>query len=131
MSKPIEQSYPTPPAHVAPYVEALGFELAIEFLIRFGGSKVYYAKNPRNSAVVELVGVDRAKMLYEKFYGLDGKVPLANHWLAECLAFEGYSKTATARRLRVTHSALNNWLNSPPSSFRKHTCSFEACSNDD
>ena len=40
------------PAHVRPYVDALGLQLAARFLMEFGGSVGYLSVNPRQDAEI-------------------------------------------------------------------------------
>ena len=48
---------PRVPAQVAPYVEVLGVDGAIEFLLAFGGSEIYLTTDPKSrSRVVEVLG---------------------------------------------------------------------------
>ena len=57
-------AYPKPTAQVEPYVEVFGFDLAIAFLLQFGGAELYVAKDPKGRSQLEaLVGPDRAKAL--------------------------------------------------------------------
>ncbi len=54
--------YPKPTAQVAPYVDALGVDLAIAFLLRFGGTEVYIAANPRGGSDLEgVIGPDQIR----------------------------------------------------------------------
>ncbi len=44
--------YPNPPAHVQTYVRVLGSELAVDFLMAFGGAQLYIAPNPKKRSPV-------------------------------------------------------------------------------
>ena len=103
--------YPKPTAQVAPYVEVLGYDLAIAFLMQFGGAELYIAKDPKGRGQLEaLVGADRAKALGAIDHRLQRRVPLAKPWLAQCLAVRGLSANAIARTLRVTDVSVRSWL---------------------
>ena len=104
-------AYPKPTAHVEPYVEAFGFDMAITFLLQFGGAQLYVGKNPRGRSQFEaLVGAERAKALAALGHRLQPRVPLAKRWLATCLAVRGQSTAEIARTLRVTDTSVRSWL---------------------
>jgi hypothetical protein len=103
---------PNPTAQVAPYVEALGLELAVEFLLQFGGAELHFAADPRGTGAVEkLVGADKAKALAEsRNQALQKRVPLAKRWLARMLHWQGHSTAQIARTLRATDVSVRGWL---------------------
>ena len=104
-------AYPKPTAQVEPYVEVFGFDLAIAFLLQFGGAELYVAKDPKGRSQLEaLVGPDRAKALGAITHRLQPRVPIANRWLAACLAARGLSKAEIARTLRVSNNSVRAWL---------------------
>ena len=99
------QPMPRPPAHVQPFVEALGPDMAVTYLLTYGGAEVYLRKKPNERIpYVEVVGLEGAKALAERAARgwLPRRVPLANAWLAAMLAWQGQSASEIARRLRVT-----------------------------
>ena len=103
---------PKPTAQAAPYVEVLGAELAITFILTFGGSQIYLAADPGGrSAVERLVGHDRAKA-----HGEDHRlqmvhtVPLARKWLVLMLAWQGQSHAQIARSVRVATSTVRRYV---------------------
>ena len=60
----LARPFPKAPAQVQPFADVLGSELTLTFLLTFGGSELYFAKNPRGCGKVEaLVGVDLATAL--------------------------------------------------------------------
>lgn len=82
--------YPKPPAHIAPYVDALGYELAIELFLTFGGSRVCIADDPTDrNALVNVIGFSGVKQLAEVRHLLPDYVPIANPWLARCFRARG------------------------------------------
>jgi hypothetical protein len=104
-------AWPRPTAQVAPYVEALGMEDAILFLLTFGGAELYVATNPTGRRQVEaMFGADKARALAAQAHRLPARVPLAKRWLALCLAAQGSSAAAIARTLRVTDVSVRKWL---------------------
>lgn len=104
-------AYPPPPAQVAPYVEALGFDLAIHFLLRFGGAEMRLSESPRGASEAEaLCGPDRMQALATVRDRLQKRVPLAKRWLAQCLAARGLSVAKIARTLRTTDVSVRRIL---------------------
>lgn len=95
---------PKPTAQVAPYVECLGAELAVTFLLAYGGGEVYLARDPKGRSAVEaLVGAEgvRAMSAHHRI-GERVRPPLAKAWLAAMLHWQGQSVAQIARTLRVT-----------------------------
>ena len=103
---------PRPTAQVAPYVEALGAELAVQFLLGYGGAELYLADDPKGRASHEvMLGYDRAKALaHHPKLGQPHRIPLAKRWLAAMLQWQGHSTASIARTLRVTDVPVRRWL---------------------
>lgn len=100
-----------PTAQVAPYVEALGVDMAVEFLLSFGGAEIYLAVSPKSrSRVAELVGKEKARKLAAMSDRLQRRVPLANQWIAKVLKSKGLSNADIARRMRTTDVTVRSWL---------------------
>jgi hypothetical protein len=105
------------PAHVRPYVAALGRGLAMAFIERFGGAFVYLSAGPGESnEACAMVGADRFRALRAALSaGQLGngnvKVPLAKPWLAGELAADGLTKSEIARRLKSDVATVRRWLN--------------------
>ena len=103
-----------PTAQVAPYVEVLGQDMAVEFLLEFGGAEIYLAVSPKSrSRVARLVGRDRAAALAGIQDRLQRRVPLANQWIAGVLKSKGLSHADIARRMRTTDVTVRKWLSQP------------------
>ena len=108
-------AYPPPPAHVAPFVAALGPALAVEFLLRFGGGELHIADRPRaRSAWAAFVGPEAAQRLADRAHLLPRRVPLANRWLNHRLAAEGHTTAEIARRPRCSDVAVRGYLKTDP-----------------
>ena len=108
-------AYPRAPAHVEPFVAALGPALTIRFLIAFGGAELHIADRPRaRSAWAAFVGPEAAQRLADRAHLLPRRVPLGNPWLARCLAAEGHPTAEIARRLRASDTAVRGWLRPDP-----------------
>ncbi len=107
---------PKPPAQVEPYVEILGDDLTVEFLLTFGGAELYIPKNPLGRSRLEkLVGKQRMMELYDMAWLMQRRVPLANRWIAAYLNYKGVSSNEIARKLRVTDVTVRNYLKPGPS----------------
>ena len=106
----IARPMPRPTAQVAAYVEVLGADLAVQFILQFGGAQLYLADDPKGQSDVEkLLGYDKVKELAAR-PSLQRRIPLAKRWLAEMLDWKGYSKAAIARTLRVSDSTVSRYL---------------------
>lgn len=103
---------PRPPAHVEPYVTALGAERAVRFLLAFGGADLYIAPNPKGSSLaVEVIGLDGLQALAAIRDKLQYRVPTAKGWLAQYLStVEGLSNADIARRLHASTTSVKRWL---------------------
>ena len=104
------EDHPPPPAHVAPYVRALGPDLAVRFFLAFGGADLAIGANPqRRSRLVRTVGFEPARRLADT-PGLPKRVPLAKPWCARTMAFRGLPTAEIARRLHASDVAVRRWL---------------------
>ncbi|WP_424986871.1 hypothetical protein [Microbulbifer sp. S227A] len=103
--------FPKPPAEVETYVDILGMDLAIEFLLRFGGAELYIPASPKDrSRVAALVGRELTAELARSDHLLQRRVPLATQWLAACLHAQGRAIAEIARRLRITDVTVRKHL---------------------
>jgi hypothetical protein len=103
--------YPKPPAEVETYVDILGVDLTIEFLLRFGGAEMYIPKSPKTrSRVAVLVGREKTAELARSDHLLPRRVPLMTPWLAACLHVQGWPVAELARRLRITDVTVRTYL---------------------
>ncbi len=106
----IARPMPRPTAQAAPYVEALGAELAVIFLMTYGGAELSLADDPKGHARHEaLLGYEKAKAL-AAHPRLQKRVPLAKRWLAAMLHWQGRSTAEIARQLRVSDVSVRRWL---------------------
>ena len=102
---------PRPPAQVAPYVEVLGVDGAVEFLLAFGGAELYLAANPKGRGRVErMFGADRAAALAAMAERLPRRVPTAKPWIAQVLRARGLPVAEIARILHATDVSVRVWL---------------------
>ena len=106
----IARPMPRPTAQVAPDVEVLGAELAVAFLMAFGGAELYLGNQTKGQAShAALLTHDQAKALAAN-PRLQRRVPLAKRWLAAMLHWQGNSTAAIARQLRVSDVSARRWL---------------------
>ena len=102
---------PRPPAHVQPYVDALGADLALELLLAFGGSEVYLASRPtERSRVAQVIGTNGVVALAGVTDSLKSRIPTARPWCAACLHARGLPVAEIARRLSANDSSVRRWL---------------------
>ncbi|MEP5730736.1 MAG: helix-turn-helix domain-containing protein [Sulfitobacter sp.] len=105
------RNYPLPPPHVQRFVDVLGVEATIDFLLNFGGAELYIPTTPKGKSDVErVIGPGKLQLLSEMSSALKNRVPLGTKWLAQCLSIQGLSTAAIARRLRVTDVTLRKYL---------------------
>lgn len=101
---------PRPTAQVAAYVEVLGVDLAMDFILQFGGAPLYLSADPkRESEVKNLLGYDKLKALAAR-PNLQSRIPLAKRWLAQMLDWKGHSNASICRILRVSDNTVRNYL---------------------
>ena len=97
---------PRPPAHVQPYVDALGAATAVQFFLRFGGAELYIPRDPKGgSEVDEVLGMPAARALsaLAERTLLPRRVPIPKAWLARYLKFTaGLPHAEIARILHWT-----------------------------
>lgn len=102
---------PKPTAQVEPYVEAMGPELAVTFLLAFGGAEMAVPDNPNGRSAHEaLIGPEAAARLSALKDRLQRRVPLAKAWLAAMLHWQGHSIAHIARTLRTSDTSVRKML---------------------
>lgn len=100
---------PPPPAQMAPFVQVLGIEDAIRFILAYGGAELVFANNPRDdNELVRMFGRDRAEALAGLI--VPRRVSLLKPWLSRYFHAQGYSVARIARTLRVSDTAVRGYL---------------------
>ncbi len=100
------------PANVSRFIDVLGEDLTLDFLLKFGGTPVYLAITPRpNSPVVECVGYDKASKLGRSLGPGAVQIPTAKPWMAVKLKEKGFTGIAIARLLHTDSRTIRRWLN--------------------
>lgn len=101
------------PAHIQPYIETLGEELGIKFLLAFGGGYAYLSGRPQGrSPVTQLIGVEAHAILAARLGARSLRVPLAKPFIARCFKAKGWTVNAIARELHSSDVAVRGWLKS-------------------
>ena len=101
------------PKNLAPYVEVLGEEQAVEFFLTFGGAPLYLGNRPQaRSSIAATVGKEKAEALAKRFGAGHVRVPTAKVWIARQLKGNGVSTYDIARRLHLTDTTVRGYLKS-------------------
>ena len=104
------------PAHLQPYVNSLGLEKAVAFLLAFGGSYIYLSENPPDRSPVALqVGAAEAALLARTIGTGSIRVPTGKPFLAAVFRSKRYTVNQIARELHVTDVTVRNWFKDPDS----------------
>lgn len=100
------------PAHIQPYVTAIGIEKTVRFLLAFGGSYVYLSERPQDrSPVAQEIGKDAAIALAKQIGSGALSVPTAKPFIASHFKYnDGLTTNEIARRLHTTHFTVRKWV---------------------
>ena len=105
------------PAHIQRFVDTLGPEDAIKFLLAFGGGDLYIPLKPQSrSQLVEVLGRHKAEKLGHAMGPASVRVPVAKQFIAKWWRANGVSVIDIARGLHVTDVTVRKWLNNRKSS---------------
>jgi len=105
------QKLPPVPQNIAPFVDVLGIDGTVEFLLEFGGAEVWYPSG-KNSAseLVQVLGAEKALALADRADALKARIPLAKPWLAKVLHAKGLSQARIARKLHASDVTIRKYL---------------------
>lgn len=99
------------PAQLEPYIDVLGLDLGIEFLLKFGGSYVHLSANPQGRSEVEaLVGQELTAALARRVGSGSVRVHTGKPFIAQHFRAMGWTTNAIARHLHVTDVTVRTWL---------------------
>lgn len=103
------------PAHLHPYIDVLGEDLAVTFLLRFGGGYLNLGggRGTLVNPAASLIGAERLAALKEHFGGRAERVPTGKDWIACKMREDGLSVTEIARRLHAADVTVRGWLKRP------------------
>lgn len=100
------------PAHLRIYVETLGEEDAVAFLLAFGGGRLNIgAQVQTNNPIAEELGPEIARKLAAVSDRLPADIPLGKAWIARVLKSRGLSNAKIARKLHQTEATVRRHLN--------------------
>lgn len=101
-----------PPPQLAPFVDVLGVDGAVSFLLQFGGADLYIARNPQSRGrLTQAIGVEATKALAEMV--LPRRIPTGKPWIARVMHARGLPVAEIARTLHVTDVSVRSWLREP------------------
>ncbi|WP_439523196.1 helix-turn-helix domain-containing protein [Marivita sp.] len=104
----------TVPAHVRPYVDALGVDDAVTFLLRFGGGDLHIGQRPNvRNPVAKVMGLEKAEALAAVSHRLPRRVPTSKPWLCQVLRSKGFTVTEIARKMHLTETTVRRHLKGP------------------
>ncbi len=108
-----------PPAHLSPYFDVLGEDLAVEFLLTFGGSYQYLSERPQaRSPIAQMLGHDKAGALARRI-GTGGlRIPLGKPFIARLFRAKDWTVNDIARHLHVSDVTVREWLKATPKAKR-------------
>lgn len=99
------------PAHLAVFVEALGPDGALEFLLAFGGGDLSLGSRPQaNNPVRKRLGDDAARKLAAVAHRLPRTIPVGRRWMVQMLDAKGLPQAEIARRLHISQSTVKRHL---------------------
>jgi hypothetical protein len=104
---------PPPPAHLEPYVTALGVDAAIELFLAFGGTFLYIPRDPKGrSELVRVLGMEKAQALADLAARttLPRRLPIGKKWIAQVLKSRGLPEAKIATRLHVSNVTVTSYL---------------------
>lgn len=106
-----EKSNIKTPIQIQPFVDVLGVDGTIDFLLAFGGAELAFSKAPREtSKLSQHVGHDKAKALGVVAARLPRRIPLEKRWIAKVLDSQDLSQADIARRMHVQDKTVRRYL---------------------
>lgn len=107
MSEPAPPEAPSP--RVAPYIQALGEDGALDFLLEYGGQTIHIPMR-EGSQLGRGIGEEKVAALRTALGQGALSVPTSRRWLAGRLDAKGLSRNDIAKRLRVTRESVRLYL---------------------
>ena len=102
---------PEAPENIQAYVDILGVDGTIEFLLTFGGAELYMPADPKGgSELANLVGVEKARALAKAAEHMKARIPTAKRWIAQVLASKDLPVSKIARKLHITDVTVRKYL---------------------
>jgi hypothetical protein len=102
-----ERPAPKVPAHIRPYVDALGLEKAVELFLTFGGSGIYLSKRPQERGDLGAVlSVSQILALTREIGTGYISLPMPKQFLMRHFHHQGLSANKIARKLHTTAATV-------------------------
>lgn len=99
------------PAHLRVFVDVLGADQAVAFLLKFGGGVSYFSESPQErSPIASFAGVDNARALARALGSGSVRIPTGKPFIARYYRDMGWKVTAIARQLHVTDVTVRSML---------------------
>lgn len=101
------------PANLEPFINTLGFDKGIEFLLRFGGAAMYLPKKPQSggrSMASSLLTADEIIALSKAIDREHLRIPVAKKFIVAYLHGRGVSVGEIARKLHMTDVTVRKYL---------------------
>lgn len=100
------------PANLAPFINTLGFDKGIEFLLRFGGGAMYLPKKPQDgrSMASSLLTAEEIIALSQAIDRDYLRIPVGKKFIAQYLRSQNVSVGEIARRLHMTDVTIRGYL---------------------
>ncbi len=105
---------PNPPAHIAGFVQILGVDDTVAFLLAFGGAELYFGRTAKSQGnLARIVGSAKAAALVAASDQFQRRIPTAKPWIAKVQKSKGLSVAQIARKLHCSDVAVRGWLGRP------------------
>ncbi|MBX3580810.1 MAG: hypothetical protein KF810_02790 [Rhizobiaceae bacterium] len=99
------------PAHLRHFVDVLGVDGAVEFLLTFGGAYAYFSLSPEpQSNIAAEIGVEATAAIAKRFGPGSMRVPTGKPFIAAVFRAKGMKPSEIARRLHVTDVTVRSWF---------------------
>lgn len=111
--KPVQEEAPAVkvPAHIRHFVDVLGIDGAVDFLLAFGGGYAYFSLDPDpKTDIASQIGVEATAAITQRFGPGSMRVPTAKPFIARVLSGKGKRPSEIARTLHVSDVAVRGWL---------------------
>lgn len=105
------------PAHIEGYMEILGEDLTMKFLLRFGGSVTYLpaTTSRQDSAITEAIGTELAVKLGQRVGPGLVNIPLAKEWIARNMFYnKGLKINQICTKLHMSQPTIRKYIKGTP-----------------
>lgn len=103
------------PELLSPFFDVLGVELAVEFILEWGGSPVYIPAvehATRGGDLIQLLGLEKVLELGRIIgAGQISRIPICREFLCRYFYSKSFSKLKIARKLKISDETVRRILN--------------------